>query len=272
MTMRVRDLIQRRFHPEILLRGAKASDDLPEGVSGRILGRACVYGVPDAYGTMFSAGCFDRTRSEKVSSGKVQLFLDHDHTTRSHVGVVREVPDVGDALMMSADCFDSDAGQSGLDYCKSVLAANGFTGLSVGVYIRDGDWAQDPSPGAGANDKVYAFKEVELAEISITPLPAVPGTEVMHARRSPEERTRGQLVALRMLLTSIPKRELLPICAEFGLGELLHPDAAAGRDANGNTPTDSAIRSAATVVTTVPLEDRVEFVRGAMRRLHDPTK
>jgi len=260
--MRERQLVQRPWVPRLIDR---AKGDLPDGIAGSITGRACVYGVADAYGTMFKAGCFDKTRAEKVASGKVQLFLDHEHETKAHIGVVRETPDIGNALMMFADCFDTDAGRSGLDYCKTVITANAFTGLSVGVYIRDADYEPDPSD---PQDKIFAFKEVELAEISVTPMPAVPGTEVMHARRTPEERVHAQLVALRTLLTTVPRKELLTVAREFGLGELTHPDAGANRNANGHTPTDSEIRSAATTVATVGLDERIAFVRSEMKRLH----
>ena len=255
--MRTKMPISRPWVPT--LRERKAGDDLPDGILGRIAGRACVYGVPDAYGTMFAAGCFDKTRAEKVASGKVPLFLDHDHETSAHVGVVRETPDVGNALMMYADLFDNDVGRGALDYCKSVLAAGAFTGLSVGIYEREGGYEPDP---ADAQQRIYAFKECELAEISITPMPAVPGAEVLHARRAPEERAHGLLVVLRMLLTSIPRKELLAVCHEFGIGELV--TASAGSSPTGAAsvvPSDRAIADAA-----VSMAERMEWARDRVRR------
>jgi prohead serine protease len=146
----------------------------------------------------------------------------------------------------------------------TVLKTDAFTGLSVGVFVRDAEFQPDP---ADPQDRVYAFKECELAEISVTPLPAVPGTEVLNVRRTPEERVHGQVVALRMLLTTIPRKELIAVCHEFGLDEIA--DAKVQPDANGRTPSDTEIRKAASVVTGVPFAERVAWLRTQMGRLHD---
>ncbi|MGH6994481.1 MAG: hypothetical protein ACREES_02215, partial [Stellaceae bacterium] len=115
--MRERLIIQHAFVPRLTGRRA-TGDALPDGVAGRIIGRACVYGVADAYNTQFAPGCFDKTRAEKVDSGKVPLFLDHEHDSLANVGVVRETPDVGNALMMYGDLFDNDSGTKALEYLK----------------------------------------------------------------------------------------------------------------------------------------------------------
>lgn len=279
------DFILRRFRPRVAVR---AGDDPAEAdIAGKIMGVACSYNTPDFFGTMFAPGCFDRTRAEKIPQGKVQLFRDHDHTSRSHVGVVRDCSDVGQSVMMSADCFANDEGQQALDYCKSVLAAEGFTGLSVGVYVRSAEYRPNPMADRDGGDKgngvgngdespntvsprdagdqpdsIYTFTEVELAEISITPLPAVPGAEVLHARTRPEDVVRTQLVALRTLMTAIPRAELEAVAKEFGLGVLITPNPAPqDRDANGHPPTDSDVRSAAEALTHVSLEDRLAYMR-----------
>lgn len=294
---RVYDCVTRRFKPRVTLRVGDGPDTgtLPAGVAGKIMGVACPYSTPDFYGTMFAEGCFDRTRAEKVPQGKVQLFRDHMHDSRDHVGVVRECPDVAGALMMHADCFDTDEGKSALDYCKSVLAAEGFTGLSVGVFVRNAEWRPNPTkrdggasagtvPAARAEraptvapampdndyepDEVYCFTECELAEISITPMPAVPGAEVMHARHRDSGR-REQLVALRLLLTAIPRPEILAVAQEFGLGDLTHPDVGTTiRHAAGHTPSDTEIRAAASASTHVPLDERLAYLRQQYARLH----
>ena len=384
MTLQRFDLIQRPyFRPQIEMR--QADDPAESQVAGKIMGVACTYNTPDFFSTMFAPGCFDRTRAEKIPAGKVQLFRDHDHTSRSHVGTVRDCPDVGNAMMMHAECFANDEGQAALDYCKSVLAADGFTGLSVGVYVRNAEWrpnpqardggdkgsgvgdgpaspseqeprsegktkkvdgeelsagdfiivgdTDDPStwklpwhfssdektkshlrnalarfnqmtgisaetkkaawtklkrlckehgidvsdeksidysppagamPGGGSADSassIYTFTECELAEISITPMPAVPGTEIIHARHQPvTDVIRQQLVALRVLMTALPRPELEAVAKEFGLGMLVTPTPAP-RDANGHPPTDSETRRAAELITHVPLDERLAWIR-----------
>jgi len=223
MAMRERRTIVRQFRPEELVVRAEdgaADEQLPDGISGRMIGCACTYNTVDDYGTLFKPGCFDRTRSEKVPAGRVGLFRDHDHVSSAHVGVIRACPDMGDRMMMNADFFDTPEGRDARDYVKTVLAAGSYTGLSVGVYVRDGGREPDP---ANATDSVYAFREVELAEISITPFPAVPGADAIAARHStrPDMTLKTQITALRTLLTSMPRADVLAIAKEFGLGELV---------------------------------------------------
>ena len=100
-------------------------------------------------------------------------------------------------------------------------------------------------------------------------MPAVPGTEVLNVRRSPEERAREQEILLEMLLPSVPRKAALAVLARYGFGELANPDAGTVRDANGRTPSDSDIRTAATDVSTVPYLERIQWVRNEVRRLHD---
>jgi HK97 family phage prohead protease len=169
-------------------RAVKGPDDeaLPDGVCGRVMGQACTYNTLDDYGTFFRRGAFDRSRAEKVPAGKVGLFRDHDHVSSQHVGVIRSLDDVGNGVMMTADFFDTPEGRDAKQYVEAVLKAKGSTGLSVGVYPRDGHPAgrrsSDPQAEPGKPEP-YGFDEVELAEISITPFPAVPGADVLHVRK-----------------------------------------------------------------------------------------
>jgi phage head maturation protease len=166
--------------------------DLPEGVCGRVMGIALTYSAPDGYGTMFSPGCLDRTKAEKLAAGKVKLYADHGGKTGDHVGVVRTLETVGDSELMSADIFDTAAGRSSLEYVKAVVAAKAFTGLSIGFYDRESEWVPVDTPietswGATRNS-VLVYNEVELDEVSLTPSPAVPGAEVTGTRRTSDKR------------------------------------------------------------------------------------
>lgn len=221
----------RNFRPQqVFDRAAKA--DLPDGVSGRIIGQACTYNSVDDYKTFFKPGAFDRTRAEKIPAGKVHLMRDHDHRTSAHIGVVRSLDDVGNAVMMTADLFDTDEGKAAKQYLDTVMKADSTTGLSVGVYPRQGN--PEPAPD-GSGDRAYGFSEVELAEISITPFPAVDGADLLAVRRAPEQVARAQMIGLRMLLTSMPRTDVLTVLEEFGYGET-ELDPLTTRHAPSGTP------------------------------------
>lgn len=153
--------------------------DLPEGVCGRVVGRAVQYDVVDAYGTVFKRGCLDKTRS-KVAKGKVKLFVNHGfgdmYGTDSHVGVVRSLETNGQYEEMVADLFDTEAGRKQKEYLRAVMAAGGETGLSIGFHERGGGWEKVEGR------EVYSFSEVELEEISLAPRNAVPGADVTGVR------------------------------------------------------------------------------------------
>lgn len=148
---------------------------MPAGICGRMVGVALVYGVVDTYGTTFARGCLDKTRAERLAGGKIKLFADHMNMTSAHVGVVRALEDIGDAVMMTADIFDTEDGRKIKEYLQAVMAARAETGLSVGFVSRRGG----PS---SMDQQVYEFQEIELREISVTPMPAVPGTDVTGVR------------------------------------------------------------------------------------------
>jgi HK97 family phage prohead protease len=180
-------------------------DALPAGTCGRLAGIALVYDVVDDYGTLFVRGCLAKTVAEKVRNGKVKLFADHGPYTDTHVGTVRDIVDVGDAAVMTADLFDTDAGRTMKAYLEAVLASGSETGLSVGFRPRQKEWKVVESED-GDEDMVMHFLEIELREISITPVPAVPGTEVTAVRREASE-TDDALLArtLRNILQSLPE-------------------------------------------------------------------
>lgn len=196
-------------------------DDLGKGVCGRVTGIALVYNVADDYGTMFMPGCLTKTRAEKVDAGKVKLFADHLAYSETHVGVVRSVVDVGDAVVMTADLFDTTAGRAMKEYLEAVLASGGETGLSVGFRAIDREW-RDVELANGKRDTLLIFKEISLGEISITPVPAVPGTDITGVRREPGEHDEDLLRrALRHILRSLPEQDAK---AEFD--EVYAPGAA----------------------------------------------
>ena len=220
------------------------ADALPAGVAGRMQGIALTYGVADYYGTVFDRGCLDRTRGEKLAAGKVKLLADHENETSAHVGVVRALEDVGDAVLMTADLFDTAAGRAQLEYLKAVVAAEAFTGLSVGFYARDSEWLPSPT-----GESLLHYREIELDEVSVTPCPAVPGTEVTGARREPD----GARDVTQTLLSTIPTDVLrAALAARDGNATPCEDTHAAPAGASGDAPSEDS---------PVSMDERMRVVR-----------
>jgi HK97 family phage prohead protease len=229
--------------------------DLPAGVAGRVSGVALTYDVVDSYDTMFARGCAKRSIDQRVSSRKVPLLMDHERTSKAHVGVVTEMQDVGDALVMTADIFDTADGRAALEYVKAVLASGASTGFSIGFIPRASEMVQvEGKP-------VERFTEIELREVSITPMPAVPGAEVASARNDemvPEmmeeespERTDDDLllIAARVALDALPDE------MRMALLETYQPTP---------TPTETASSAQAIVADTPTSTEGTRYVAGFM--------
>lgn len=193
-----------RYHLTEAAPQIRAESDLPPGIAGRVSGVALTYEVVDSYQTMFARKSAKRSIDNKVAARKVPLLMDHERTSKAHVGVVTEMQDVGDALVMTADIFDTADGRAALEYVKAVLASGASTGFSIGFVPRSSDMVK-------MGDKsVERFTEIELREVSITPMPAVPGAEVASARNedvaeASSERTDDDLllIAARVALDAL---------------------------------------------------------------------
>jgi HK97 family phage prohead protease len=151
-------------------------EGLPEGIAGRITGVALTYEQVDTYGTVFARGCAKRTIDTKVKARRVPFLMDHEREVDAHVGVVASLTDTGDGLVMVADLFDTEAGHAARDYVKAVMAAGAVTGLSIGFVPKRTEMA------VVDGKTVERFLEIELREVSLTPMPSVPGTDVLGAR------------------------------------------------------------------------------------------
>ena len=179
----------------------RADGDLPPGIAGRLTGIALTYDVVDTYDTIFARGCAKRSIDMKVAARKLPLLMDHDRSVRAHVGVVASMTDVGDALVMTADLLDTPEGRAAKEYAQAVIAAGTSTGFSIGFVPRRAERVVvDGRP-------VERFLEIELREVSLTPMPAVPGTGLTAARAddiapdvpeqpAPAERTDADLLTL----------------------------------------------------------------------------
>jgi len=154
----------------------RAEEDLPPGIAGRVSGVAVTYDVVDSYGTMFARGCAKRSIDQRVAARKVPLLMDHEASTRAHVGVVSAMSEAGDAVVMTADVFDTTEGRAAMEYVKAVMASGASTGFSIGFVPRKSEIV------VVDDANVERFTEIELREVSITPMPAVPGAAVTAAR------------------------------------------------------------------------------------------
>lgn len=191
---------------------ASDSEKLPEGVCGRLQGVALRYGQEDYYGTEFAAGCLSKSIAERVLSRKVNVFEDHDKKVRKHVGVVSDMRDLGDTCTVIVDLFDTEDGRGALEYAKAVIAAGAETGFSVGFIPRKGEVVKD---AAGMSTGVYRFLEIELRELSITPVPAVEGALVTGARFEDDDPEVLE-TALRGVVAALPSERRDAVLAELG--------------------------------------------------------
>lgn len=238
----------------------RADTDLPPGIAGRVSGVALTYEAVDSYQTMFARKSAKRSIDGKVAARKVPLLMDHERTSKAHVGVVTQMQDIGDALVMTADIFDTADGRAALEYVKAVLASGASTGFSIGFIPRASEMVQvDGKP-------VERFTEIELREVSITPMPAVPGAEVASARNDDKTEDADNLTTER---TDV---ELLMVAARAALDALPAADREAIVGAYRTTlPQTETATPVAPVVTDTPtstessryvaLEDRVKAAR-----------
>jgi HK97 family phage prohead protease len=190
----------------------RAEPDLPPGIAGRVSGVALTYEVVDSYGTMFSRKCAKRSIDGRVAARKVPLLMDHERTSKAHVGVITSMTDAGDALVMTADVFDTAEGRAAMEYVKAVLASGASTGFSIGFIPRTSEMVT-------VNGKpVERFTEIELREVSITPMPAVPGAEIASARNEASEMVVEGEVSERT------ETDLLTLAARVALDALSEAD------------------------------------------------
>lgn len=243
----------------------RAESQLPPGIAGRVSGVALTYEVVDSYATMFARKSAKRSIDGRVAARKVPLLLDHERTSKAHVGVVTMMEDVGDALVMTADVFDTADGRAALEYVKAVLASGASTGFSIGFIPR----ASEMVSVDGKN--VERFTEIELREVSITPMPAVPGAEVSSARHDAPDEVVEEEVAVRT------DDELLVIAAHAALRSLSDADRHAvlaaylpdTRSATASLVTPVVIDTPTATDSTaryVSLDERIAAVRSTYSR------
>ncbi len=235
----------------------RAESDLPPGIAGRVAGVALTYEVIDSYSTVFARKCAKRTIDNRVAARKVPLLMDHERTSKAHVGVVTEMQDVGDALVMTADIFDTAEGRAALEYVKAVLASGASTGFSIGFIPRASEMAQMEGK------TVERFTEIELREVSITPMPAVPGAEIASARNNEQLEPMSERTDVELLI--LAARVALDALPDDARAAVLHPYFPPDSQTVVASPVAPVVTDTPTATAStaryVPMEDRIKAVR-----------
>jgi HK97 family phage prohead protease len=232
---------------------------------------------------MFQRGCANQSVATKVKARKVPLLMDHDRSVASHVGVVATMSEVGDTMVMVADLFDTPDGRAALEYVKAVMAAGASTGFSIGFVPRASQRVMvDGQP-------VELFTEIELREVSITPMPAVPGADVTAARADdPEqpEMTRDDrallVLAAEVALRALPESDRLIVWQRVGVRADAVPTETAPDAVTATAATDAQAQRSAiaghgarrpdapsdALPAPVSMADRVHAVRRSFHVTH----
>jgi HK97 family phage prohead protease len=255
--------------------GDTGTENLPAGCCAKMTGIALVYEVRDDYGTMFARGCLAQTIAERVRPGKVRLFADHEPRTKTHVGTVIDITDVGDTAVMTAVIFDTEAGRRMKEYLQAVTASGketgAATGLSVGFRSRE-DESTTVDDEDGIEQWACRFLEIELREISVTPVNAVPGSDVLSVRRQEGEKDAGLLTRiLSRILASVPESEARAVFDTVYASAADRTENAA--TATGVTPatapaagtvSGSESSTASAEPKVVPFDERMRIMREVM--------
>lgn len=235
----------------------RAESDLPPGIAGRVSGVALTYEVVDSYGTMFARKSAKRSIDNRVAARKVPLLMDHERTSKAHVGVITSMSDAGDALIMSADVFDTADGRAALEYVKAVLASGATTGFSIGFIPRASEMVSVDG------QTVERFTEIELREVSITPMPAVPGAEVASARHEEMSEPTAERDDVELLM--LAARAALDALPADSRASVLHPYLPSETSTDVASPVAAIVADTPTstesTVRYVPLEERAKAVR-----------
>jgi hypothetical protein len=139
--------------------------------------------------------------------------------------------------MMTADLFDTPEGRAALEYVKAVIGAGATTGFSIGFAPRRTEAVTVDG------QIVERFLEIELREVSITPMPAVPGADITSARHDDGdalERSDEELLtaAAMAALNALPVSSRAALLAQY-----THEQARPDTDQQA-TPQNRADRSA----------------------------
>jgi hypothetical protein len=193
----------------------------------------------------------------------------------THVGTVTDIKDVGDTAVMTAVIFDTEAGRRMKEYLQAVTQSGketgAATGLSVGFRSRE-DESTTVVDEDGDEQWACRFLEIELREISVTPVNAVPGSDVLSVRRERGEKDPALLTRiLARILAEVPESEARAV---FDTAYASAADRAQrGTEPTGATPAadpastaahGSESSTASAEPKAVPFEERMKIMREVM--------
>lgn len=140
------------------------------GTARTIIGIASHVGDPsDLDGDVIAPGSFDQSILAVKNGKKIKLLDGHTATGATTVGIVTKLWMDGDKLMFEAKISESTSGEDIYTKLKEGILDQVSIGFSFGKqeFRKDG---------------VRIIKEVELREISIVPIPANPGANILEVK------------------------------------------------------------------------------------------
>lgn len=145
---------------------AKAGDG-----TGFISGYASVFDIVDRQGDIIKKGAFARSINNRVSQGKVGLYvthLKHGGDVKEFIGEIVEAKEDDFGLWINVRLSDSQTAQ---ETRSKVIDSPNMFGLSVGFEVV--------KEGAKKIDTGFEFTEVILREVTITAVPANESTNAV---------------------------------------------------------------------------------------------
>lgn len=135
---------------------------------GTFSGIASAYDVIDAYGTVMTRGCFDKSVANHAE--RYPLLWQHDVT--EPIGSFKIVSTTDALEIEGSFCLDTVRGRE----AYSLLKAGAINGISIGFNVEE----YEPAIVDGRD--VIRFTQIDLVEASIVTLAACPGAEVKDVR------------------------------------------------------------------------------------------
>lgn len=134
-------------------------------------GHASLFGVQDAYGDVIKRGAFKQSLKAFKSASRMPLML-YSHDPSRPVGVWEKIEEDDKGLLVQGRLL-RDIPDGDLAY--KLLMGKAFDGLSIGFRVVE---ATRDSKG------VRLVSQIDLVEISLVSLPAMPGARIEQVRSS----------------------------------------------------------------------------------------
>ncbi|CCB65385.1 HK97 family phage prohead protease [Hyphomicrobium sp. MC1] len=151
-------------------------------------GHASIFGVQDSYGDVIKRGAFKACLKAFESAGRMPLML-YSHDPSRPVGVWEQIAEDEKGLHVQGRLL-RDIPDGDLAY--KLLMGKALDGLSIGFRVVDA--SRDTSG-------VRTISQIDLVEISLVSLPAMPGARIEQVRSSARTPS-GHATAVADLITA----------------------------------------------------------------------